>query len=112
MVEWKALKEVCDVLNGFAFKSQEYVTKGIRVIRISDVQSGYISNKDKVFYPKEKLSVIKKYVLHKGDIVMSLTGNPGRVAFIGDEACALNQRVACLRAKNTHGTLKTRMIVL
>ncbi len=101
MVEWKALKEVCDVLNGFAFKSQEYVTKGIRVIRISDVQSGYISNKDKVFYPKEKLSVIKKYVLHKGDIVMSLTGNPGRVAFIGDEACALNQRVACLRAKNT-----------
>jgi type I restriction enzyme S subunit len=32
---------------------------------------------------------------------MSLTGNPGRVAFIGDEACALNQRVACLRAKNT-----------
>ena len=30
---------------------------------------------------------------------MSLTGNPGRVAFIRNESCALNQRVACLRAK-------------
>ncbi|MBQ9666820.1 MAG: restriction endonuclease subunit S [Bacteroidaceae bacterium] len=99
MVEWKTIKDVCDVLNGFAFKSQEYVPAGIRIIRISDVQSGYISDKDKVFYPQERLSEYKRYLLHHGDLVMSLTGNPGRVAFIKDESCALNQRVACLRAK-------------
>ena len=100
MVEWKKLGEVCEVMNGFAFRSQEYVPKGIRVIRISDVQSGFISDKDKVFYPKEKLSEFERYMLNYGDLVMSLTGNPGRVAFIHDESCALNQRVACLRSKN------------
>ena len=99
MVEWKKLGEVCQVLNGFAFKSSEYVPKGIRIIRISDVQNGYISDKDKVFYPIEKLSEFERYLLNNGDLVMSLTGNPGRVAFIRKESCALNQRVACLRAK-------------
>ena len=99
MVEWKKLGEVCQVLNGFAFKSLEYVPEGIRIIRISDVQNGYISDKDKVFYPIEKLSEFKRYLLNNGDLVMSLTGNPGRVAFIRNESCALNQRVACLRAK-------------
>lgn len=101
MVEWKKLGDVCEVLNGFAFKSKEYVSTGIRVIRISDVQSGYISDKDIVFYPKEKLPEYKRYLLKKGDIVMSLTGNPGRVACIKENVCALNQRVACLRAKTT-----------
>lgn len=101
MVEWKYLRDVCNVLNGFSFKSQEYVPQGIRVIRISDVQSGYISDKDKVFYPIEKLQEYKRYLLQKGDLVMSLTGNPGRVALISEESCALNQRVACLRAKHT-----------
>ena len=101
MVEWKCLRDVCNVLNGYSFKSQEYVPEGIRVIRISDVQSGYISDKDKVFYPIEKLPEYKRYLLQKGDLVMSLTGNPGRVALIIEESCALNQRVACLRAKHT-----------
>jgi type I restriction enzyme S subunit len=32
---------------------------------------------------------------------MSLTGNPGRVACIKENVCALNQRVACLMAKTT-----------
>ena len=99
MVEWKKLGEVCQVLNGFAFKSSEYVTEGIRIIRISDVQNGYISDKDRVYYPIEKLSEFERYLLNNGDLVMSLTGNPGRVAFIRNESCALNQRVACLRAK-------------
>ena len=99
MVEWKKLGEVCQVLNGFAFKSSEYATEGIRIIRISDVQNGYISDKDRVYYPIEKLSEYERYLLNNGDLVMSLTGNPGRVAFIRKKSCALNQRVACLRAK-------------
>ena len=74
MVEWKKLGEVCQVLNGFAFKSSEYVPKGIRIIRISDVQNGYISDKDKVFYPIENLSEFERYLLNNGDLVMSLTG--------------------------------------
>ncbi|MBQ2298905.1 MAG: restriction endonuclease subunit S [Bacteroidaceae bacterium] len=101
-VEWKPLKDVCNILNGFAFKSQEYVKDGVRIIRISDVQSGYISDKDLVFYSLDKLDEFKRYLLNTGDLVMSLTGNPGRVALVtnANMPCALNQRVACLRAKN------------
>ena len=33
---------------------------------------------------------------------MSLTGNPGRIAIIPNNRCALNQRVACLRPKSVN----------
>ena len=33
---------------------------------------------------------------------MSLTGNPGRIAIIPNNQCALNQRVACLRPKSVN----------
>lgn len=101
MVEYKKLGDVCNILNGYAFKSQEYVPEGIRIIRISDVQNGYISDKDMVYYPFEKVHEIERYLLNKGDVVMSLTGNPGRVAIVVDN-CALNQRVACLRPTNVN----------
>ena len=106
MLEWKKIGEVCNVLNGFSFKSHEYTPTGIRIIRISDVQSGYISDKDKVYYPVDKLDEFKRFILNDGDIVMSLTGNPGRVAFIKKDSlpCALNQRVACLRPKKVNGS--------
>src|SRR5699024_6280716 len=44
---------------------------------------------------------IKRYLLTENDLVMSLTGNVGRVAMLSqkDLPAALNQRVACLRAK-------------
>lgn len=98
-VEYVRLKDVCTILNGYAFQSKNYIFEGYRVIRISDVQSGYISDKDKVFYPCELHNEFKRQELFLNDLVMSLTGNPGRVALIGpnDIPCALNQRVACLR---------------
>src|SRR5699024_2882014 len=100
-VEWVALGEIADILNGYAFKSSLYSEEGIRVIRISDVQKGYISNKDLKFYPLQEADEIKRYLLTENDLVMSLTGNVGRVAMLSqkDLPAALNQRVACLRAK-------------
>ena len=90
----------CDILNGFAFKSDHYVDDGIRVIRIANVQKGYIEDNTPAFYPAETEG-IEKYMLVEGDLLMSLTGNVGRVAIIENEMlpAALNQRVACLRLK-------------
>ena len=34
----------CEVLNGYAFKSEKYTSSGIRVIRIANVQKGYIKD--------------------------------------------------------------------
>jgi type I restriction enzyme S subunit len=99
-VEYKELGEVASILNGYSFKSSEYVESGIRIIRISDVQKGKVSNKDVKYYPFSLEKEIKKYLLRNGDLVMSLTGNTGRVAMINSSIlpAGLNQRVACIRA--------------
>ena len=95
------LGDVCDILNGFAFKSEQYVDRGIRIIRIANVQKGFIEDSTPVFYPFDSKDA-KKYSLEEGDMLMSLTGNVGRVAKISKEflPAALNQRVACLRIKD------------
>jgi len=97
--EWCRMSEFVNILNGFAFKSHNYVNKGIRVIRITNVQSGRIVDNDPKFYPESEAENLEKYMLKEGDLLMSLTGNVGRVGIIDGELlpAALNQRVACLR---------------
>lgn len=101
------IEDICDILNGFAFKSDKYVKKGIRVIRIANVQKGYIEDNAPVFYPTD-FSGMERYMLREGDLLMSLTGNVGRVALIQKEMlpAALNQRVACLRINSDRITKK------
>ena len=97
--------DVCEVLNGFAFKSENYAESGIRVIRIANVQKGYIEDSTPVFYPADSVG-LDKYMLKNGDLLVSLTGNVGRVAILAKEflPAALNQRVACLRMKSDRVT--------
>lgn len=92
--------DVCDILNGYAFKSDRYVKSGIRVIRIANVQKGFIEDNTPVFYSIDS-SELEKYMLEENDLLISLTGNVGRVALLQKEMlpAALNQRVACLRLK-------------
>ena len=94
------LGDVCDILNGFAFKSDKYIENGIRIIRIANVQKGYIEDNAPAFYPIDSAG-LEKYMLEEDDLLMSLTGNVGRVALLQKEMlpAALNQRVACLRLK-------------
>ena len=92
--------DACDILNGYAFKSDEYVNEGIRIIRIANVQKGYIEDDAPAFYPMNSIG-LNKYMLKEDDLLMSLTGNVGRVALLQKEMlpATLNQRVACLRLK-------------
>lgn len=92
--------DACEVLNGYAFKSEKYTESGIRIIRISNVQKGYIEDNAPAFYPLDSMG-LEKYMLEENDLLISLTGNVGRVALLSKEflPAALNQRVACLRLK-------------
>lgn len=92
--------DACELLNGFAFKSENYVKEGIRIIRIANVQKGYIEDNTPAFYPADSEG-LDKYMLEENDLLMSLTGNVGRVAILQKDMlpAALNQRVACLRLK-------------
>ena len=92
------LREVCSILNGFAFKSAEYVENenGLRIIRIANVQKGEIVDYDPKFYPPDRATEFARYEIDAGDILMSLTGNVGRVGRMPQSIlpALLNQRVA------------------
>ena len=97
--EYKKLGELVQVLNGYAFKSSLYENQGIRVLRITNVQKGNIVDDDPKYYPLSLTDEIRNYLLKESDLLMSLTGNVGRVGLLTKEMlpAALNQRVACLR---------------
>lgn len=103
-MKYLAIGEMCELLNGFAFKSNEYVSEGIRVIRIANVQKGYIEDSSPCFYPEDQKYAFEKFMLRKNDLLVSLTGNVGRVGLLpeGMMPAALNQRVACLRIKDKY----------
>ena len=102
MNEVMRIGDICDILNGYAFKSSKYVTDGIRVIRITNVQKGFVEDTNPQYYPVSEQREIEKYMLCEGDLLMSLTGNVGRVGLLSAEMlpAALNQRVACIRIRN------------
>jgi len=97
--EWVRIGSLTNIMNGFPFKSVNYTNEGIRVIRITNVQDGKIVDDAPKYYPLSEMDNIKKFLLKEGDLLMSLTGNVGRVGIIGSNLmpAALNQRVACLR---------------
>jgi len=102
-----SLSELVRVKNGFAFKSEEYVTSGFRVMRIKNVQKGRVVDADPKFISVERMSEFESYVLRAGDILMSLTGNVGRVGRLEKEhePALLNQRVAQIEVSETNRVL-------
>lgn len=95
---WKTVKlgALIDLQNGYAFKSNEYASDGYFVMRITNVQQGYISADNPKYIQIDTSSKLQKFILEKGDILVSLTGNVGRVGVVRDEhlPAVLNQRVA------------------
>ena len=95
---WRTVKlgEVLELQNGYAFKSKEYSQDGFFVMRITNVQQGYISAHNPKYIQIASASKLAKFILEEGDILVSLTGDMGRVGVIREEhlPAALNQRVA------------------
>ena len=92
----KKLADLVEVQNGYAFSSKDYSESGHFLMRIGNVQNGYISTADPKFIKLPADGSLKRFVLSEDDILVSLTGNVGRVGVIQAEhlPAALNQRVA------------------
>ncbi len=96
------ISQVCKISNGFAFKSEKYTSsEGARVIRITNVQKGRIVDNDPKLYPFYELKSLEQYKINEGDIMMSLTGNVGRVGKFPKELLPayINQRVCRIKSK-------------
>ena len=61
------------VLNGYAFKSADYVRDGVRLIRISNVSTGFLIDKDDKYLPTSYVKERSAYTLNAGDLILSLT---------------------------------------
>ena len=85
-------KDNFNILNGYAFKSKDYIEFGTyKVITIKNIKSDGFTTASCDFidfnddYRKVKLNV--------GDILLTMTGDVGRVGIVDQENCLLNQRV-------------------
>jgi len=103
-----SVKDMINILSGFAFKSSDFVDSGkYRLITIKNVQDGYLD-----LSKTDYLGVIPEGMpdycfLQNGDILLSLTGNVGRCCLVNEEDLLLNQRVAKLQARNVRDSAFT-----
>lgn len=90
----KKISDIVEFLNGFAFKSEDYDDEGeYIVITIKNVQDGKLDMSSIERICTIPYGMPDYCILSKGDILMSLTGNVGRVCIVSENNCLLNQRV-------------------
>ena len=97
------LSDIATLKNGYAFQSGMYNALGKwKILTISNVSGErYINDKDCNCIIKLPNDIQNHQVLKEGDILISLTGNVGRVSLCKAGDYLLNQRVGLLQlAKN------------
>ena len=99
------LKEFSKAISGFAFKSSRYSPDGnYVVVKIGNVKERHFDfSRDLTKTLEADDSILEKYLLRRGDCLITLTGSRGKrdygfVAMVGNQNnYLLNQRVAALR---------------
>jgi len=109
--EWKptTIGEHFDLVNGFAFKSADFLPRGVPVIKIKNVKAGYFSEHVFSYVDPIFLKTRKDKLAKTGDLLISMSGNRhdgspstwvGKVAYFDKpEPFLINQRVGALRLK-------------
>ena len=88
-------------VNGFAFKSSDYLPKGLyKIITIKNVQDGLVDSQGAACMNDLPAKLPSDCKLNIGDVLLSLTGNVGRVGIVTENNLLLNQRVAKVKPKN------------
>ena len=95
------LENCLTVLGGYAFKSEEFKTSGVPVLRIGNINTGVFTPTNLVYWTKD--ASLERYQVLPGDLVISLTGTVGKddygnVCILGNAYTMyyLNQRNAKL----------------
>ena len=95
--EKKNVNSIIELQSGFAFKSSTFDDNGTyKIVTIKNVKDGAFDgdNVSKIVAIPDKMP--KHCILADGDILLSLTGNVGRVCIVNGKSYLLNQRVAKL----------------
>lgn len=101
---WKfaPLGRYVKIMGGFAFKSSDATTEGVRWLKIANVGQGHIKWNEQSFLPSVFIEEYKDFILKSGDMVVALTRPVlEKMLKIGvitekDQMPLLNQRVGKL----------------
>lgn len=97
--------------NGFAFKSKDFSSDGVPVIKIKNVKAGFFSEHEFSYVSEEFVGQRPTKVARRGDLLISMSGNRhdgspetwvGKIApFDKSGTYLINQRVGALRMKSS-----------
>jgi len=104
---WKQVRvnDAVEFLNGYAFKSEWFVSEGIRLVRNVNIAHGSIDWREAACIPVERSDEFARFALNEGDVLLTLdrpiisTGLKVAVVRQADLPCLLLQRVARLMPK-------------
>jgi type I restriction enzyme S subunit len=102
--------DMCEIKNGYAFKSKDFASSGVPVIKIKNVKPNQIIGSDFSYIPETIAEEKSKWLIRKGDILLTMTGNRadgspeswvGKAAlFTLEGKYLLNQRVAAITSNH------------
>jgi type I restriction enzyme S subunit len=100
------ISDLAWIISGYPFSSKLYnkSKEGFGVVTIKNVQDGNFITECDSFIEEKKIpkNMNQECLISDGDILLSLTGNVGRVCFVYGGKYFLNQRVAKLKPKNSN----------
>lgn len=100
------LEAILDLKSGYAFKGESFVKNGkIPLVTISNVHSERFEPNCASWLDSVPENVKPYCYLSPGDVLMSLTGNVGRVCRVYGGRYLLNQRVSKVISKTESGSL-------
>jgi type I restriction enzyme S subunit len=102
---WKIIElgKVASLFGGYAFRSEDSVkSSNTQLVRMGNLYQNKLDlTRSPVFYPDEFAKNYARFVLHPGDLIMSLTGTSGKEDYgftvevePGSKTLLLNQRIA------------------
>ena len=96
---YKPVNSIVSLLSGYAFKSDSFSENGrYKIVTIKNVQDGVFDGENVSLVDDIPPKMPTHCVLNNGDVLLSLTGNVGRVCMVVGENYLLNQRVAKLKS--------------
>ena len=110
--EWHmvSIKDIFELIPGFAFKSKDFSENGIPVIKIKNVKALRLLDREFSYIDPKYLETKSRFTTKKRDLLISMTGNRiegsmsswvGKVCRINsDKKYLINQRVGILRLSN------------
>ena len=100
--ERKSISDIINLQSGYAFKNSTFDKKGkYKIVTIKNVKDGFFDGNNVSYINSIPSKMPTHCILNSGDILLSLTGNVGRVCMVIGKNYLLNQRVAKLKSAYT-----------